>query len=221
MVVSFLIKYVKILVVMKILILNIFLSLFTVAASAVDLPKFESEFHFDKSQLKLQQVQHHVAIVDFSEAGKQAIKDLRRAGFTCLYVANSMHECKKFIRDSADDSAVLNQIVTEHGPLILKFEASSDNYTLISEGVVLQEYEKLQKSSFSKQSFDKVHFYITSDLKKFKLSHSGNLSAVEHFYINPSGYIAKQIQALKINKKTPSFVIEDRQLFLYEGIWKQ
>lgn len=120
-----------------------------------------------------------------------------------------------------ESQEIRGKVIVDNTPLILNFEKSSDDYSLINEGETLLEFEKYQKSSFGKNSFDKIHFYITPDIKKFKIYDSRVSNSAEYFYLTSVGEIAKQIVTSKTNKRAAPFITEDKHIYLYEGIWKQ
>lgn len=197
---------------------SIFISL---TALAVDIPQFESKFYFEGSSLKIHQVQHLVNLVASSSEAKEALAGFRQSGYTCRYIANNLNQCRIFVSEKPESQEVREKVIQENSPLILNFEKSSDDYSLINEGETLLEFEKYQKSSFGKNSFDKIRFYVTPDIKKFKIFDSVMNQKAEHFYLTSNGEIAKQIMISKTNKRTVSFIVEDKHTYLYEGIWKQ
>lgn len=191
------------------------------AASAVDVPYFESKYSFEASALKIQQVQHIVNLVVISDEAKQAHSDLKQSGYICRYIANNMHQCRLFVSGKPENQEVREKVIAENTPHVLNFEKSSDDYSLINEGEMLLEFEKYQNSSFGKNSYDKIHFYILPDIKKFKIYDSRVSANADYFYMTAGGEIAKQIASSKTNKRTASFITEDKHTYLYEGIWKQ
>ena len=197
---------------------SIFISL---AASAVDIPQFESKFNFEVSALKIQQVQHVVNLVVSSTEAKLVLADLRQTGYICRYIANNMNQCRIFVSEKPESPEIREKIIIENSPLVLNFEKSSDDYSLINESEMLLEFEKYQKSSFGKNRYDKIHFYVMPDIKKFKIYDSRVNETAEYFYLTSNGEIAKQIVTSKTNKRTAAFITEDKHIYLYEGIWKQ
>ena len=208
---------------MKLKILGLLLSFFFfgITVSAVDLPEFESSFRFDGAALSVQQVQHHFTLVASTEEAKQALVGFRESGYTCEYVMNNMHRCKKFIPEKSENSEVRNQIIEENSAVVLSFEKTNNEYALVNEAPALQEYEKIQKSSFGKVTFDRIHFYVISGLKKFKVYNFGNSDSADHFYMTPGNLVAKQIRASKSFKRSISYIIVEKNVYLYEGVWKQ
>ena len=192
----------------------------SVTASAVDIPQFESKYSFEASALKIQQVQHIVNLVVMSSEAKQVLADLRQSGYICRYIANNMNQCRLFVSEKPESREVREKVVAENTPLVLNFEKSSDDYSLINEGDMLLEFEKYQNSSFGKNSYDKIRFYILPDLSKFKIYDSRISANADYFYMTAGGEIAKQIVSSKTNKRTASFITEDKHNYLYEGIWK-
>ena len=206
---------------LKMISLSLFFCFFGITASAVDLPELESSFRFDSAALAVQQVQYQFTLVASTEEAKQALVGFRDSGYTCEYVMNNMHKCKKFISEKSENTEVRNQIIGENSSIVLSFEKTNNEYALVNEAPALQEYEKIQKSSFGINTFDRIHFYVISGLKKFKVYNFGNTDSADYFYMTPSNLVAKQIRASKNFKRTTSYIIEEKHVYLYEGIWKQ
>lgn len=206
---------------MKFVYVSILLFTISLPAIAVDLPVFESHFTFDGNLLTLQQVRHQVQLVVASDDAKQVLNEFKKNNYTCRYILNNLNQCIKFLAEKPEDKEVRNAVISRNVPKLLHFEASTDDYALVNEGEALKEFEKNQKSTFDNLNFDKIHFYVIGDLKKFKIFDSKLSGSGEHFYMNSEDLIARQIQVSKTNKKTSSFVIEDKHIYLYEGVWKQ
>lgn len=205
---------------MKIAFIVLTAAFVSLSALAVDIPEFESNFRFEASSLKIQQVQHHINLVASSEAASKELARLRQSGYICRYIANNLNQCRIFVSEKPESQEVRERVINENSPLILNFEKSSDDYSLINEGETLLEFEKYQNSSFGHNTFDKIHFYVTPDVKKFKIFDSRKNEKAEYFYLTADEEIAKQIVISKFNKRTVSFIVEDKHTYLYEGIWK-
>lgn len=186
---------------------------------AVELPHFVGTYSFVENDLQLQQIQHHVRLVASTAQGQELLQSYRSQNYACLYMGSSAYQCKAFLKNLLENPEIRAQIIAQLSAVDFSFSVSQDDYALVNEGEVIQEFEKTQKSSFAGQDFDKIHLYITSDLKKFKVfSHSGRS---EHFYLNSGGDIAKQVQISKVNKKSSAVVVEDKYTYLYEAVLKQ
>lgn len=204
---------------MKVISIITFISLTYFSAFAADLPVFSGTYSFSEQDLSVQQIQHMVKFVTSSQDGRDLLHSYRSQNYECVYAGRNLYQCKSFLKNLLENPEIREQIVLQFNGLDLTFERSQDDYSLVNEGDVIQEFEKNQKSSFSGQDFDKIHLYITSNLKKFKLfSYAGR---TEYFYLNSGGYIAKQVQLSKVNKKSSPVVVEDKYTYLYEGVWKQ
>lgn len=204
---------------MKIFLILISTISFNLHLQAAELPKFAGAYHFVETSLELQQIQHQVRLVASSSLGQDLLRSYRNQNYACVSKGNSAYQCKAFLKNLLDDSEIRIQIVTQFEAINFIFADSQDDYSLVNEGEVIQEFEKHQKSSFAGQDFDKIRLYITSDLKKFKVfSHAGR---AEYFYLNSVGDIAKQVQIAKVNKKSSAVVVEDKYTYLYEAVWKQ
>ena len=56
---------------------------------------------------------------------------------------------------------------------------------------------------------------------KFKVYNFGNSDSADHFYMTTGNLVAKQIRASKSFKRSISYIIEEKNVYLYEGVWKQ
>lgn len=206
---------------MNFLLINLVALTLSVSTFAADLPEFSGHFKFDSSSLAIQQVRHQIVLVVSSDNAKQYLGELRERGYACSYVVNNHHRCILFVAEKPEDSDVRIGVIKDNESRLLEFETSSEEYSLINEAIALLEFEKYQNSKFDNTAFDKIRFYVTAGLKKFKIYDSKISNSGEHFYMTRDGQIARQIQVSKKNRKTSSFVVEDRNIYLYEGVWKQ
>jgi hypothetical protein len=158
-------------------------------------------------------------LVASTAAGQELLQSYRQQNYGCVYMGSSAYQCKAFLKNLLDNPEVRLEVVNKFKDAVFGFTDSNSDYALVNEGEVIWEYEKYQKSSFAGQDFDKIHFYITAGLKKFKVFSA--LGAAEHFYLNSDEEIAKQVQLSRVNKKSSAVVVEDKYTYLYEGIWKQ
>ncbi len=206
---------------MKFLLVNLVFFALSVTAFAVDIPEFAGSYKFDSSSLAIQQVRHQIVLVVSSEQAKQYLGELRNSGYICSHVVNNHYRCNLFVVEKTEDFGVRDNVISANKSRLLEFETSSEDYSLINEAISLLEFEKYQNSKFDTNTFDKIRFYVTAGLKKFKIYDSKISNSGEHFYMTHDGQIARLIQVSKKNKKTTSFVVEDRKIYLYEGVWKQ
>ncbi|MBY0553106.1 hypothetical protein K2P97_01170 [bacterium] len=203
---------------MKLISIFTFLSLICFSAYSANLPEFSGTYNFSEQNLSLQQIQHVIKFAAASQSGRDLLQSYRSQNYECVYEGSNIYKCKSFLKNLLENPEVRAEITARFSSSDFVFALSQDDYSLVNEGDMIQEFEKNQKSSFLGQDFDKIHMYITSNLKKFKVfSYAGR---TEYFYLNSDGDIAKQVQLSKLNKKSSPVVVEDKYTYLYEGVWK-
>lgn len=193
---------------------------FALNAHAITLPNFAGQFSFSKNDLTLEQVQHRVFLSAGTSVGIFFLEQLKQQNYICEHMYSSYHLCNKFLENFGSDREVSQKLIEKNSKIQLSFVDSSDEYELINDAPSLIELAKNQKSNFDGIEYNRIHFFVIPDLIKFKIYQSNGASE-EHFYMNSKNQVAKLIMAQKINKKPNASVIEDKYIYVYEGVWKQ
>lgn len=188
---------------------------------AAPLNDYLGTYLFSSDDLKVVQTQHVLSVAVRNDAARNFVQELVAKGYQCVLGAGSISKCKKFDRSISEDSDLRKGVIAEFGNQPLNFEISNSSYELINDAPALKEYQRNQNSSFDTTVFNKLHIMILSDgLTKLKL-YSTSHSDQAHFYMNEQGEVAKQVTAVKKNQKQNVNVIDDRNIYLYEAVWKQ